>query len=189
MSDRPNPTMREQIVHLGVTLFIVGLIAALGLGLTYTVTRKKIQEQDKLAISKAAVEAMPGLKGPEDLKENAARLKLAKKKVPEVKNVLVSDKGSVFILETKAYGGPMRLAVGVDTEGKIVGIAVISNKETVGLGSRALEPSFFKKFDGKTTRDPLEVKKDIQGIAGATITSKAVTNQVKEALEAWQASK
>lgn len=181
--------MRRQMVNLGVTLLVVGLVAALGLGLTYTVTREKIEEQDRLAGAKAAADAMPGIKDPAELKMDAERLKRAKKAVPDVQGVLTSDRGTVITLETKAYGGPMSLAIGIDLEGEVTGIAVVSNKETMGLGSKALEAGYFKNFVGKTAKDRLEIKKDVQGITGATVTSKAVALQVKQALEAWQASR
>jgi electron transport complex protein RnfG len=166
--------MRKEMIRLGATLLVVGLIAAVGLGLTYTVTEKKIAEQDRLSVAKASVEALPGVK---------------RKVVPDVQKVYSTDKGTIFNITTKGYGGPLSLAVGIDPQGKVAGIAVISNKETIGLGSKALEASFLNRFKGKSKADPLEVGKDIQGITGATITSKAVTNQAKQALKAYAASR
>jgi electron transport complex protein RnfG len=177
--------MRKQIVHLGLTLFIVGLVAAVGLGLTYTVTKKKIAEQDRLSEAKAAVDALPGVKSPSELKLDNALAKKAKKKVPEVQKVYTTSKGTIITIQMKGFGGPMVLAIGIDKDGKVAGVASISNKETIGLGSKALEPAFLDKFKGKNDKSPLEVGKDIQAITGATISSKAVTNEVKTALKAY----
>jgi electron transport complex protein RnfG len=181
--------MRKEMIRLGATLLVVGLIAAVGLGLTYTVTEKKIAEQDRLSVAKASVEALPGVKSPAELKDEPQMLKKARKVVPDVQKVYSTDKGTIFNITTKGYGGPLSLAVGIDPQGKVAGIAVISNKETIGLGSKALEASFLNRFKGKSKADPLEVGKDIQGITGATITSKAVTNQAKQALKAYAASR
>ncbi|MHB8895143.1 MAG: FMN-binding protein [Candidatus Geothermincolia bacterium] len=177
--------MRKQIVHLGLTLFIVGLIAAVGLGLTYTVTRKKIAEQDRLSEAKAAVEALPGVKSPSELKLETGLATAARKAVPEVQKVYTCSQGTIFTIQMKGYGGPLLMAVGIDKEGKVAGAASISDRETIGLGSKTLEPAFLKQFNGKDSKSPLEVGKDIQAVTGATISSKAVTGEVKAALKAF----
>jgi electron transport complex protein RnfG len=180
--------MRQQVIRLGLTLLVVGLIAAIGLGLTYTITQKKIAEEDKLSEAKAAVDALPGTKSASELKLDDALLKKAKKAVPDVQKVYTSDVGTIFLIQMKGYGGPLVLAVGIGKDGKVVGIAPVSNKETIGLGSRALEKGFLKQYNGKTSSDPVQVGKDIQAITGATITSKAVTGEVRAALEAFMKS-
>jgi Na+-translocating ferredoxin:NAD+ oxidoreductase subunit G len=177
--------MRDKIIHLGLTLLVVGLVAAVGLGITYAATQKKIAEEDRLAEAKAAVDALPGVKSPSELKVDTALAARARKAVPEVQKVYTSDKGTIFTIQMKGYGGPMVLAVGIDRDGKVAGIASISNKETIGLGSKTLEPPFLNKFKGKDSKSPLEVGKDIQAVTGATISSKAVTNEVKAALKAY----
>ena len=181
--------MKKQILNLGITLLVVGLIAAVGLGLTYTVTQKKIAEQDRISEAKASVEALPGVKSASELKLDDGLLKKAKKAVPDVQKVYTCDRGTIFTLQMKGYGGPLVLAVGIDKDGKVAGIAVVSDKETIGLGSRALEPGFLSKYRGKTSRDPVEVGKDVQAITGATITSRAVTGEVKAALKAYSRSR
>ena len=177
--------MRQEVLRLGITLLVVGLIAALGLGLTYVVTQKKIAEEDRLSEAKAAVAALPGVKAAAELKVDTAYLARAKKAVPDVQKVYTSDKGTIFLINMKGYGGPLVLAIGIGRDGKVAGIATVSNKETIGLGSKALEPGFFNQYKGKTSRDPVEVGKDINAVTSATITSKAVTGEVRAALKAY----
>ncbi len=177
--------MRKQIVHLGLTLFVVGLVAAVGLGLTYTATSKRIAEQDRLSEAKAAVDALPGVKSPSDLVAEPALARKARKAVPEVRKVYTTGRGTIITVESKGYGGPMLTAVGIDRDGKVAGAASISNKETIGLGSKALEPEFLKQFNGKDARSGIEAGRDIQAVTGATITSKAVVKQVRAALKAY----
>ncbi len=179
--------MRKQVLNLGLTLLVVGLVAATGLGLTYGATKSKIAEQDRLSEAKAAVDALPGVKSPSELKLDSSLTKKAKKAVSEVQKVFTTDKGTIVTIEMKGYGGPLVMAVGIDKDGKVAGAASISDKETVGLGSKALEPEYLAKFKGKGGKDQLEVGKDIQAISGATITSKAVTGEIKAALEAYEA--
>lgn len=180
--------MKTQVMKFGLTLMVVGLVSAVGLGLTYTVTKKKIEAYDRQVEAKAALAAMPGIKSSSDLKEDPALEKKARR-VEGVEKIFISDKGYVFKVNTKGYGGPLALAVGVGLDGKVVGIAVVTSRETVGLGGKVLEEDNLKQWIGKTGRDKLQVGQDIQAVTGATITSKAVNGQVKKALEAYQVVK
>lgn len=177
--------MKSSILKLGVTLMIVGLAAAVGLGFTYAVTKSKIEEYDKQIEAKAAMAAMPGLNSIHDLREDKALEEKIEVVEEGVQKVYVSDRGYVFKVTMKGYGGPLSLAIGVGLDGKVKGIAVISSKETVGLGTKVLEDEGVGMWLGKSGSDKLEVGEDIQGVTGATITTKAVNNEVKRALEAF----
>ena len=177
--------MMSRMVKLGVTLMVVGIVAAFGLGITYAVTKKKIDQENKLAEAKASMTALPGIKSPAELVEDPKLLSAVNKKYPDVQKVLSSRIGDIFIMKTKGYGGPMELAVGVGNDGKVKGVSVISNRETMGLGSKVLAEENLAKYRGKSTSDPLVVGKDVQAVTGATITTRAVTSQAKEALAAF----
>jgi H+/Na+-translocating ferredoxin:NAD+ oxidoreductase subunit G len=171
---------------MGAILMVVGLVSAVGLGLTYAVTRKKIEAYDRQLEAKAAVAAIPGVKSISELREDPDLTRRARA-VEGVEKVYVSDKGYIFKVNTKGYGGPLVLAIGVSPEGEVVGVSTISSKETMGLGSKVLEEDNLAKYRGKTGDDPIEVGKDVQAVTGATITSKAVAGQVKKALQAYRA--
>ncbi|PKQ28526.1 MAG: hypothetical protein CVT63_02295 [Candidatus Anoxymicrobium japonicum] len=177
--------MKKQMLHFGATLLVVGLVAALGLGLTYTITQKKIAEEDRLSEAKAAVVALPGVKSSAELKLDSALVKKARTVARDVMKIYTSDRGMIFVIEMKGFGGPLTLAVGIGKDGKVAGIAAVSSRETIGLGSKALEPAFLGKFNGKTPSDSVQVGKDVQAITGATISSKAVAGEVRVALKAY----
>ena len=65
---------------------------------------------------------------------------------------------------------------------------MLEHNETPGLGDNASKPKFRDQFKGKKI-DSLEVTKEhsdtkhIQAMTGATISSRAVTRGVKEAVE------
>ena len=95
-----------------------------------------------------------------------------------------------YIVETITYGyaGNITMLVGVSFDGKVLGIAVVSQTETAGLGAVVAADN----QAGQTFRDqfvglsgPLAVTKDgggIDAITGATITSRAVVEGVNAAL-------
>jgi electron transport complex protein RnfG len=178
--------VKELLPKLAITLFIVGAIAAAALGFTYAVTNKRIALEDKQAEAKASIAAIPSLKSPSELKAEPQLTAAAKKKVPEVSKIYSSSKGDIIIIQGKGYGGVLENAVGISPDGKVIAVSNISNKETAGLGSKTLDPAFLDKFKGKSINDKLKVGEDVQAVTGATISSTAMTGQVKEALEAYK---
>src|SRR5665647_55922 len=169
--------MRQLLFKLGITLLVVGAISAAALAGTYVITRKRIEKEDREAAAKASVQAIPGLKSPSQLKEEPKLTDTAKKAVPEVTKVFSTPKGNIIVIDSRGYGGIMENAIGISPDGKVVAVSNISNKETVGLGSKTLQPDFLDKFKGKTVKDKLQVGQDIQAVTGATISSRAVTGQ------------
>lgn len=90
--------------------------------------------------------------------------------------------------ESKGYGGTIKLLVAVRPDNKVLKYTILESKETPGLGDKAAKAPFYEQFTGKTA-DNLKVtkdagnKEDIQAISGATITSRAVTLAVKNAVD------
>ena len=75
------------------------------------------------------------------------------------------------------------MMVGVDTEGTVTGVRILSHSDTPGLGALATSPDFYEQFTGMS--GTLAVNKDggqVQAITSATITSRAVTVGVNDAI-------
>jgi Na+-translocating ferredoxin:NAD+ oxidoreductase subunit G len=90
-------------------------------------------------------------------------------------------------LETVAqgYGGPVRIITGFEPKsGKCKSIAVAGSSETPGMGARITESSFTGSFAGLDLARGAALRKDggtINGISGATISSRAVCGAVASA--------
>lgn len=97
--------------------------------------------------------------------------------------------GYVFTSGAKGYGGTVGVMVGIDMNGTITGVEILSHSETPGLGANAVKPDFKDRFAGKSgalTVDKVSNEgQNIQAITAATITSKAVTNAVNAVTEAF----
>ena len=93
--------------------------------------------------------------------------------------------GYAFLATGKGYGGKINILVGVDENFAIEDVVIISNTETPGLGSKITESSFTDQFKGMATED-VALKKDggeVDAITGATISSKAVVEAIRKAME------
>jgi len=76
------------------------------------------------------------------------------------------------------------MMVGFNPESNtLTGMTVLSHLETPGLGARIQESWFQEQFKGKSADDPFIAKQDIDAISGATISSKAVGDIIKDTLD------
>lgn len=88
-----------------------------------------------------------------------------------------------YVVETSVYGyaGNITMFVGVSNEGTVTGMVVNDLSETYGLGANALtDHVFLAQFlngEGDFT-----IGSDIDGITGATVTSKAVAKSMNSAV-------
>lgn len=170
-----------EIIRIGIILFAITAVAAFILAKVNNVTAPIIAEQESLKMEEAMKEVLPDANGFEEVPlELSEDLTITK--------IYQSDAGFVVFAAPKGYGGEISMAVGIDKDIKVTGISIISQSETAGLGAKCTQPEWQKQFIGKTTN--IEVSKNgaqgnqIDAISSATITSKAVTKGVNEALAA-----
>lgn len=101
--------------------------------------------------------------------------------------------GAAVESTTGGFGGDLKVLVGFDTEGKILGYTILQHSETPGLGAKA--DKWFQA-DGKgcvigknPNSDNLTVKKDggdVDAITASTITSRAFLLAVNQAYQAYK---
>ncbi len=82
----------------------------------------------------------------------------------------------------QGYSGEINMMVGIDSDGAVSGIKIVSLSETPGVGTKVTGDVFLSQFFGKNGEEPLAVGGNVDGIGGATFSSKAVTAGVNEAL-------
>lgn len=78
------------------------------------------------------------------------------------------------------YGGDINLMVGIDTDGKVSGISFVSMSETPGVGTKVKGEGFVSQFLG--LGENAVIGENIDGISGATFSSKGVAEAVNNAL-------
>lgn len=93
--------------------------------------------------------------------------------------------GQAQMIQAVGYGGAIDILVGVELGGSLRGIRIISQQETPGLGAKITEPAFLDRFIGVAI-DELDLSRDggsIDAITGATISSRAVVDALKETFQ------
>lgn len=94
--------------------------------------------------------------------------------------------GAILEGTAKGYKGDIRLLVAIDASGKISGVEVVAHGETIGIGTRPLEPSHLQQFKGLAHDEQLVAGKNVDMITGATVSSRAVMSSVSNALELYK---
>jgi len=85
----------------------------------------------------------------------------------------------IAIGEANGYGGPMKVAVATDLEGNVVGMSVVEQRETPSWYKRIIDSSYIQSLFGKSYADLFELGDDIDGVTGATYTSRAIAESVR----------
>lgn len=168
----------NQLTKFGLVLGVICLIATLVLAVTYEVTKPKIEAQGHTEEGEALRAILP------EAGSFTARQADGIEYFDALKgNSLV---GYCIKVTGNGYGGFMRIIVGVDTAGVIKGVRILEHQETPGLGSKINEAGpgegqcpFLRQFIGHNART-VAVKKDIDAITGATISSRAVTEAINK---------
>jgi electron transport complex protein RnfG len=92
--------------------------------------------------------------------------------------------GQARMLQAGGYGGAIDILVGIEPDGRLRGIRIISQQETPGLGAKISESAFLDQFVGVAVSE-LNLRRDggsIDAITGATISSRAVVQALKATL-------
>jgi len=160
----------KEIFRYGLILFAVCVIAAGALSLVYRKTKPIIEKSSLEEANSSAREVLP-----------AADSFVVKDGIKFGYNKQGECVGKVIETVADGYGGAIKLIIGVDPEGKVTGVKILSHSETPGLGAKIQEPWFTRQFIGKTKADlGLKPEGEIDAITAATISSRAVTDAVQK---------
>lgn len=188
----------ESILRSAIGLGLFAIITAGTIAATQVLTEDRIDQQVRQAEASALFDIIPERKHDNDLLSTAVPLTphpllgirepaqawIARNKVQPVGVILP-------VVARNGYSGDIRLLVGIDPEGEVLGVRVTSHRETPGLGDKVelRKSDWIRSFAGKALGRPevdrWRVAKDggtFDQFTGATITPRAVVSAVRDAL-------
>lgn len=193
MAESSRPALRAAL-----TLAITGLVGFGGLLGLRMLTAERIAGQERAAALRALAVLLPedGFDNDPEADRIAVRAPawLGSEDALAVRRARRGGATTALVLEAVApdgYNGDIRLLVGVDAGGRVLGVRVLEHRETPGLGDaiEAARGPWIEGFRGRALDDPAadawRVKRDggaFDQIAGATITPRAVVGAVRRAL-------
>ena len=173
---------------LVIVLACICLVSAAVLGLVNKVTVGPIQANTEKTVQESLRTVMPIDGDYEDVTDqysgDPVTVDVTGVSVPVKAVYKAAEEG--YVVETMSpngFGGALDMMAGVDNDGNVTGIAIISHAETSGLGSKSTDPEWQAQFKG--VNGTIGVTKDgyqINAITGSTITSRAVCDGVNAAI-------
>lgn len=170
MSQKP----MTYILRLGLTLLAITAIVAALLGGVNYITKDKIAAINLERMNAAKAEVLPS--------DSYTEVTDYQDKTGLVAHVWRAEGGYVAECVVGGSQGDIDLMVGVDDNGAITGVSIVSMSETSGLGDQAKKPEWRAQFVGKA--GAVAVTKDggqVEALTGATVTSRAVCDAVSAA--------
>ena len=177
--------MESSLKNMVLVLFTITLLSSAAVGGVYMLTKEPIAQAKVAAVNNALKQVLPEYEATtsQDIEVNALPIK--------VHTATVADKAVGYAVESNSkngFGGEVRLMVGFDTEGTILNINVLEQKETPGLGTKMADEGnvlLASLKDKNAAQINLTVKKDggdIDAITASTITSRAYVSGVATAV-------
>ncbi len=128
------------IIKLTVVLTIVSVTAALAIAFTNSKTKDRILEQNQIAEKSALQQIMPP-------NSEITEMQSSSSGCPSQYWVAKNENQTVyaFKISNRGYGGDILFLVSITSDGKILGMNILEQSETPGLGARISE-SISKKY-------------------------------------------
>jgi electron transport complex protein RnfG len=193
--------MPASIGKNSILLFIFALITAGILASTYEGTKEKIATAERRAAEKALLEIVPQSRFDNDLLLDTMTIpESAVSYLGKVAgdNIYIARNNNAVVaviipaIAPDGYSGDVKMITGVNIDGTIAGVRVLTHKETPGLGDKIdyKKSNWITSFTGRSLTNTLPVqwavKKDggdFDQFTGATITPRAVVQQVQRVLQ------
>lgn len=178
----------KQILIPAVSLFLICLVVTALLAGTNLLTKEAIAQQSLQKAESSRKVVLPQAKSFEEQESGELCYYVGK----DASGYAV---GYVFTTESKGYGGTIQVMTGIGSDDTVQGVVLLSQNETPGLGANATRDNFRIQFQQAVPKNGFEVIKatpsegQIEAMTGATISSKAVTDAVNLAVEAYQSIK
>ena len=167
------------VLRLALILLAITSVVAAALAGINSVTAPIIEQLNAEKTQKAIEAVLPGGGDAVDFTDATGLVSVVYK----------GEAGYAVQVAPAGFDGAITMMVGIDFDGKVLGISVISHTETAGLGAvAAATTSAGENFRGGFVGQSgsVAVTKDggeINAITGATITSRAVCVGVNAALD------
>ena len=178
---KTNENIVAYVLRLAGTLFLIAAVVAAALAGVNGITAPVIEELNAVKTQEALSAVLPGGFDSEITDYTDASGIVSK--------IYQGANGYAVEVGPGGFDNTITMMVGIDNEGKVLGISVVSHTETAGLGAVAADSTpkgiaFREQFEGQS--GSVAVAKDggaMDAITGATITSRAICVGVNAALD------
>lgn len=162
-------------IRLTLVLFIIAGLSGLILGAVNEITKPMIEQVQTEKFENGLKEIYADVDTFEEMDDAATTKNILN--VYTIKDKSATTLGYIFKINSPEAFDTIELLVGINVEGKVVGVDYLTIKETPGLGTKIADGWFTGQFEDIDNTD------EVDTIAGATISSSSVKESVNLALE------
>ena len=190
--------LKSSITNMALVLTGVAVITGGILAYVNNLTSGPIAQQKEKALADGIKAVMGGgelsVAKTDTVRQNDEKGKEMTYIIYQTQDSQKKDLGAAVESTTQGFGGDLKILVGFDPEGNILGYTLLEHAETPGLGAKA--DQWFQKgakgnIIGKNPKEELIVSKDggqVDAITASTITSRAFLLAVNNAYKAYKAT-
>jgi RnfABCDGE-type electron transport complex G subunit len=194
------PPLFKRIPRPVIVLTAIALLAGLALSGVYMLTKDSIEQQMAEKKMQAYRTVLSGAETFEKIEAVSAyenQVYGTKFGRVFINEAVVGKDGegklagyAISVTSSEGYDGNVTISVGLTEAGKITSVSFTELHETPGKGMLAADDAFIGQFNGRKA-ESFKLLKDggsqtddeIDGVSGATVTSKAVVNAVNAAMD------
>lgn len=182
---------KESLILPAILLCIICLVTTGLVALTFTMTLDARNEQQILKANANRQQLCPQAVAFEPISLTDTQTAAGLTEAYTAKDADGQTIAWLFTAQSRGYGGQVPLSLAIDPDGKITGLKILDNSETPGLGKKVAGTAFYGQYIGQsisqafTTKDAAD-QQHIDAIAGATISSNAVTSAVNIVVDFYQ---
>ncbi|PKQ19771.1 MAG: hypothetical protein CVT66_08285 [Actinobacteria bacterium HGW-Actinobacteria-6] len=173
--------MKSSPLRLIIPVVLTCIAAAASLAATYTITEPLIVAQEKAAEEAALKSVLPDavtFEATDATVLGAAQEAAGESKVDAVYRALDADGQTLgwgLKVGSRGYSGLVKMVWGLDRDGKVLDLTILSMNETPGLGTRIkTEPAFLDQYKALPSAFAEKDVKALDMISGATKSSRSV---------------
>lgn len=187
------PAYKKRIGYHGALLGGFAALAAALLVIGNIETYDAIEQRNAEDLQASLNQVIPSSLHDNNLLENRVDIQYQGNKMIAYQAIKNNKATAVaYSITGHGYAGEIKLIMGVNARGEVLGVRVLSHSETPGLGDKIelKKDNWILGFDGLSfenlAKDKWKVKKDgghFDQFSGATITPRGVVSAIKEGLE------
>ncbi len=180
--------MKSTLLNMVLSLFGITLIASAGVAGVYELTKEPIAAAKSAAVRESLTMVLPEF-------DNSEMESVVVDELPiDIYTATNGGKVVGYAVQSATklgYSGLITMMVGIDPDGELLGVSVLSHNETPGLGGNIDndDNAVIYSIQGKSLEAIADLKVtkdggDVDALTGATITSRAYLDAVKRAYSA-----
>jgi len=196
------PRVAATVVQNGLILAVIAAVCTALVAATFYATREQIAANQQAYLEQSLTPVLGGLAFDNGLPQSAVTV-TAPHDLPGNDHAIVyrafsggQPVAALFVVTAPdGFSGPIRMLIGIDAAGRVLGARALEHKETAGLGDRidANRSDWIFQFEGASlTNPPLAdwaIRRDggaFDEMSGASVTSRAAVNAISQTLQYFQ---